>query len=1033
MEINTPSLMSTIPSTEAVKKRSKFNTQKESKLPKIIKEKKVKIPKEKKIKEPKPTTVIESKRIDCSRCGSAAWSGPSCTYCPLYQMEHTLTGVGEGPVDFFVISESPPSPHLELALDAHQPWSWNAEKHARKIVWDEKAKTIQFSRLQTRFTYAVKCAEAKPNGKTIACCTTILQQEILQHARPDQPIFILALGPVVLRTLGIPIHKYRTMQGKLIEATLNGRRLLVYPTVSTRQLADRSGFIDLFIEHLKLFLTSTHNIQADNKTLIKVPIETLAKHYIYPKTLEEVSSLIDYIIGYTEGDVLVDRWPIAFDTETNTLNPHRAKLKLLTFIVAWAPGRAASIAVEHVETPYDSNAVLPLIRKLLQCLKPKIFQNGKYDIKVIRKILGKTVNVKWDTMLAEHLLHEDRQGYYGLKALTTIYVPQYSGYEDQVAIIAESLTPKAAIKKGPEGKLEADVGYEKVPLDTLHMYGAVDGDVTRQIALLQKIKIREENAEYERRRRELRTSRAFSTLAIPHCIHPDPLENLMAARALPCTNVLSDMEFHGFATDRQHLTNLMRAMDESMIAAKIAIYSMIPAGVFDGPFNPQSIPHLKKAFFTVGYKHPVTHEIISYANRIPEELLTRTKKTKEISMDKRLLRLLITSYQCPLAEVMLLYRSISKARSTFVANIEVLSREDGRMQTNFNIQGTSGGRLSSSNENLQNIPSKIGPHNIKKIFIPTDPEMVIVNLDVKATEVHIYASYSEDANLIKALNDGMDPHSFFAATSYNPKSVLAGVAPEHQQVTLDNIGIDLNHAWSYEDFSARKIVEKTDPAYAKRLDALRTNIKRVVFGILYGASEKKIGSIVGITDIQAQAIIDVLFRMFPTIPNYIEHTKNQVDYLGFVETFFGRRRRFNTKSMDKYALAKAHRQAVNFKVQSTASEIVLGVLCSVSAPLKEMFGAQLLATVHDSIVFQIHKKYISKLKDFVEEYCVLKVQQQYSWLKTKFQWDISVGPSYGEQQSIDAYLAEHPIETRENDDNWIDVEILEDLEESVTS
>jgi DNA polymerase I-like protein with 3'-5' exonuclease and polymerase domains len=173
--------------------------------------------------------------------------------------------------------------------------------------------------------------------------------------------------------------------------------------------------------------------------------------------------------------------------------------------------------------------------------------------------------------------------------------------------------------------------------------------------------------------------------------------------------------------------------------------------------------------------------------------------------------------------------------------------------------------------------------------------------------------------------------------------------------------------------------------------------------------------------------------MFPTIPNYIEHTKNQVDYLGFVETFFGRRRRFNTKSMDKYALAKAHRQAVNFKVQSTASEIVLGVLCSVSAPLKEMFGAQLLATVHDSIVFQIHKKYISKLKDFVEEYCVLKVQQQYSWLKTKFQWDISVGPSYGEQQSIDAYLAEHPIETRENDDNWIDVEILEDLEESVTS
>jgi DNA polymerase-1 len=198
------------------------------------------------------------------------------------------------------------------------------------------------------------------------------------------------------------------------------------------------------------------------------------------------------------------------------------------------------------------------------------------------------------------------------------------------------------------------------------------------------------------------------------------------------------------------------------------------------------------------------------------------------------------------------------------------------------------------------------------------------------------------------------------------------------------------------------------------LDKFRTAVKRVVFGILYGAGPNKIAETIGITLQQAQTLIDMLFTMFPAIKTYMAQTRWELQQFGFVETFFGRRRRFNVVGAPKYLIGRAERQTVNFKIQSTSSDIVMGRLVALEEPLKDLRG-RLLLTVHDSIGFEIHKKYASQLPDFIYTHLEKGAADQHPWLPVAFKWDYEVGPSYGELKSLDAYLANVAIKEYSND------------------
>jgi len=1048
-------------------------------------------------------------------------------------------------------------------MDNHSGWNLDTEKLVLNLVSDYKKRMRgDHAELEGRYTYAVRCIEDKPKKKIIDCCSTLFHTELTEYAVEHRPIMVFALGPAVLKSLGVKYGKYNDIQGKFLEVTIQGRRVLVYPSLSKRQLASKAGYVDVTKRHLGNFLDGAVGNKNGHTVATEVSMPQLTEEYEFPRTPAEVEDLALHIINYARPGEDPAGAMLSIDTETNTLFPHRPKLKMLSVVAAWDKGKACSIPFEHPDTPWDPGEVRQSIWKILTCNKPKVGHNFKFDIKVLERKGFKVRQARWDTMLGEHLLEEDKKGYYSLKHLTKLMLPRYAGYEDQLHDILTLLeaptqvlqlkqeeenvppvVPKSKLK-GAAKKLAQDIGYLHIPLKELNEYGAIDADVTRQLAGMQRKRMLIEQKHIVKRRNEyLRMPNAyFRAIGQPGTTESAPLEHLMQHHCIPATKTLAQMESIGMRVNREYVDDLLIDMDQSLRESRQELNQMIPPGItFNGePFNPGSAPNIRKVLFGTGYLHPKTKETICYKGIIDPP----TTATGLVSTNQAFLRSILVQHECPFAAAILSFRATSKARNTFVANIHALSAEDGRMHTSFHIAGASTGRLcvsgdtllettsgtfriskldlvsfpnaqilthknrlrrilnvfykgkeqmyrvvlesgeqidvtkghrfftpsgvqhlsdltigaqvtsiksgrknpfcsspivdispigvkevwdieveedhsfvaqgyvnhnSSSDENMQNVPHRIRNHNLKQIFIPTHPDKeVIGNADAKAAEVRVYAAYSGDANLIKALNDGMDPHSFFASMVYSPDVILKGIPSDLKHETLATVGIDDIHSWSYADFQNRDNFSGTDTAYGSRLNSLRKTIKRVVFGILYGASRRKISQIVGIPPAQAEVIIRALFSMFPTIEKYIRRTEEQVKLLGMVETFFGRRRRFDLKRLTYSMRSKANRQAVNFKIQSTSSDMVLNVMCKMEEPLRRDFRGRMLITVHDSVVFELPKEYVSQMPDFVQDYGVKQVAERFPWMPVPFEWDVEVGPSYGELTSVENYLNDNP-------------------------
>jgi DNA polymerase I-like protein with 3'-5' exonuclease and polymerase domains len=1011
----------------------------------------------------KPTTTTSTEPLVCNLCGPNAYPGKHCPNCLAYQKAHYYRGYGvdsPGSADFFCVADSPHSIIISRQTDEHVGWCFDIEKSVRQM-FDELRKIKRYAPYYGRYTYATRCTNdwlTKPSGKVIQCCSPLFMEEIVRLAKPDKPILIFAMGGEVLKSFKIKVQKYGSVQGKLLETEVMGRKVLIYPTLSKRQLATKTGYYDVLRAHMNNFLDIVWQLNEGLSVDPHVTIEELTKDYRFPSTLKEVDALVDEILAYALPGKDPKTHAISLDTETNTLFAHRAQLKILSLTVAWDKGKAASIPIEHPDTPWTLEEVRPALKRLFLSSKPKIFHNGKFDLKILARKGFIVENVRWDTMCAEHLLFEDKKKFYGLKEIVAAYFPKYAGYEDKIHDIlhhterqldemekkqAKEETTKKPKESRAKKKLRRDKGYSDIALDTLNKYGAIDADLTRQLAMRQLQMFEDEDQQLRKARQQLWAKPQFRAIAAPGTPDPQPLMTLMRGRVMPLTKILADMELTGIRVDRDYAEDLSIQMGTTMLNARIAINQMVPKALNE-EFNPSSPQQLRAILFGTGYTNPETGEQVCYKGK-EKEIGVEYTATQLESTNAKLLRSLVTQRGCALSRQILLYRAMEKAKNTFIANTLALSEEDGRLHTNFHITGTATGRLSSSDENMQNIPEKISVkvnirgkdedvvHNIKKVFSVTDPgNQLFVNADAKAAEVRIYAAYSKDKNLIQALNDGMDPHSYFASMIYKVSNLLAGVPPALHRETLELIGIDDTHAWSYEDFQSSKVflgdkrkgIIGTDPWYGAQLEKLRKNIKRVVFGILYGATPNKISSIVGITEEQSQVIIATLDRMFPTIKEYVTLTKQQVQTLGVVETYFGRRRRLYVRNLPFNLRNKAERQGVNFKIQSTSSEIVLGVLCAIDEVLRHDLSGQLLLTVHDSVCFELPKKYAAQAVDLIEDYGVKRVGKMYPWLPVPFKWDVTAGPSYGEQTAIEGTPVKDVVE---DPDAFIEQEIKNEL------
>lgn len=304
----------------------------------------------------------------------------------------------------------------------------------------------------------------------------------------------------------------------------------------------------------------------------------------------------------------------------------------------------------------------------------------------------------------------------------------------------------------------------------------------------------------------------------------------------------------------------------------------------------------------------------------------KNSKSDSYSTDETTLQEI--AYKHPVVNEILEFRGVKKLLSTYIEPFpSYVSPVTGKIHTTFNQSLTSTGRLSSSNPNLQNIPIRTERgKEIRKAFIPSTPEGLILSADYSQIELRIMAHLSCDTHMINAFKAGIDIHKATAAKIF-------GI--DHTEVTPEQ----------------RRIAKTAN------------------FGIMYGISPFGLAQRLGFPRNQAKKIIDDYFANFPAISSYIQDSLAAARETGYVETIFGRRRYLpdlNSKNATIRSLAE--RNAVNAPIQGTSADIIKLAMIRVDQKMTEAgLKSKMVLQIHDELVFDAIPEEIEKLKKIVLE------------------------------------------------------------------
>jgi len=314
----------------------------------------------------------------------------------------------------------------------------------------------------------------------------------------------------------------------------------------------------------------------------------------------------------------------------------------------------------------------------------------------------------------------------------------------------------------------------------------------------------------------------------------------------------------------------------------------------------------------------------------------------------------------PIIPLILEYRELQKLLTTYIDNIPAMLAEDGRLHTSFLQAGTTTGRMSSQNPNLQNIPNKseLG-RNIRKSFV-ADKGFKLVAFDYSQMELRIAAFLSGDEKLVEIFRKGEDVHT--------------AVASEVFGVSFDKVDKEM-----------------------------RRQAKVINFGIIYGMGINALRQNLGTDRESAQKFYNEYFNKFSGLAEYLEKVKNETYKKGYTETFFGRRRYFEgLNSPLPYIRASVERMAINAPIQGTGADIVKLAMSKVDEYLSEnnlKEDARLLLQVHDELLFEIKdslvKKVSSEIKKIMENVIPPKETKGITCAV-----DVSVGENWGELEKV---------------------------------
>jgi DNA polymerase-1 len=395
---------------------------------------------------------------------------------------------------------------------------------------------------------------------------------------------------------------------------------------------------------------------------------------------------------------------------------------------------------------------------------------------------------------------------------------------------------------------------------------------------------------------------------------------------LPLTPVLVRMEQAGVKIDRKMLGTLSVDLEKQCAAKASEIHGK--AGV---TFNINSPKQLGDVLFNqLNLPKPVKYgkgKMISTAVDVLEEL-SETHEVPRLVLD---------------------YRQLSKLKSTYVDALPALiDPQSGRVHTTFNQTGTTTGRLSSTNPNLQNIPirTELG-REIRAAFI-AEPGYLLLSADYSQIELRLLAHFSEDPLLVEAFRNGDDIHRLTA-------SQVFGVPP---------MLIDAEH---------------------------RRRAKAVNFGIVYGLSAFGLSQQLGIDQREAKKFIDAYFEKYAGVRRYIDRTLEETRKEQSVKTLFGRTRPIpdiNSKNANMRGFAE--RTAVNTPLQGTAADLIKLAMIQIDEELRSRkLKSRMLLQVHDDLLFEVPENEIELMRGLVRE----KMESVHK-LSVPLLVELGVGPNW---------------------------------------
>lgn len=576
------------------------------------------------------------------------------------------------------------------------------------------------------------------------------------------------------------------------------------------------------------------NIAAQIQSIVAIANQKLAIHkddYILIREPDQLYEYMKEMKQVGEG---------ALDTETTGLNP------LLVDIVGgciYTPGqKAAYIPINHksyitgvrTKEQMDEETVSKIMKEFHKDIR-WIFHNAKFDIRVCRKTLGVDFKPYWDTQLAAQCIDEEES--HRLKDLHL----KYCDSKD-----TESLTFDALFK---------GVTFDNIPISTGYLYAAGDAVKTYELYEYQKTLL-------NRR-----------VLSGPY--------NVFWNIEMPLIPVVADMEDRGVCLDFDVCKNLhekyhkIKEERQQQADEAIAMYqNEIDNYKMKNPNNKLSAP--------ISLSSPTQLAILFY------DILGLESPDKKAprGTGEDILKHFAQGKEKNLCEAILGMRNVDKLLGTYIDKMPEIALADGRVHASYNQYGAKTGRFSSSDPNLQNIPS----HNkeIRHMFKAQDG-YVLIGGDYSQQEPRLTAHCSNDEKMKESYHQGKDIYATIASLAFDKP---------------------------YEECKEFREDGTVNPEGKER----RSQAKAIVLGVTYGKGIPAIGEDLGISTQKAQAVYDKVMESFPMLEKFMQDTQEKAREYGYVETPWGRRRHLKDMQLEPY-IFKYDGKVTNFDPLAFGSEV----------------------------------------------------------------------------------------------------------------